>query len=601
MRRETGVRNNIVQERRQRPRNPINLEAPAFIEIKHTYGPIRKSVYRVAEYNDFGTSFLVPAADGYFRAGYPLEYALVKPDLSKTERFGIVRYYHPYNDEKGESFFKVGVENKTSKSFNKPLKFHIRPERYNLAGAKSEQAIYFAHGDQEYQFPLVDISRYSAAFFCGEDQALGLSTSAALEAVEIVYGMKTIFEGTVIITRREPLPGDGERYRIVIEPRNAIFNVDIIETQESLTSVARAVESLIITTQKHRRIDQRFKSLIADMRFFLEGYRRILDAPVATKLSLASDEKFFLDELSQSFSPETDRYLVALNEIIYSLNLNEADHGLYKSYFQSNFHQLLMAAPFCHRTYFKPLGYPGDFEMMRMIEQYEYQGPSLFYKLMNKAILDTPPCVANRNRIEILADRIARFVEQSSEETVRLLSIASGPALEIQKLLKEKPRIADRIHLTLLDQEAEALRYSQDSIYMKRILHGCNIQVDLIHERIGAFFKALAREKNNNPCYDLIYIFGLFDYFDDRTCLFCINNSSKLIKDGGKLVISNYSLDGHNHRAFTEYALEWYMIYRNREQMEKLGRMAKRPAAVHVDEDPTGIIKFLELDFGVSN
>jgi extracellular factor (EF) 3-hydroxypalmitic acid methyl ester biosynthesis protein len=587
-----GLRKTTVRERRQQPRNDVEIDAPAFIEIRHTYGPVRKSVYKVVEYNEGGTSFLVPVADGYFRSGYPLEYALVTPDLTKMDRFGVVRYYHPFNDDQGGAFFRVGVENQPRRH-KKNETLRIRPDRYDLS-AKREQFIYFAHGDQEFQFPLVDISRYSAAFFSCEDQALGLSVSAALRGVEIVYGSRTVFQGTVIVTRCETLTGEN-RYRIVVEPRDAVFNVEMIETEDTLSTVSRSVEHLLVAAKKHRRIDQRFKSLVSDMRLFLEEYRRILDMPAAATLSMVENEAFFLDDLSNTFYPEMNRYVEEFDEIVSDLALSEAEHGLYKSYFQSNFHPLLMSAPFCHRTYFKPLGYPGDFEMMRMIKEAAFKGPTLFFKLIHHAMIASPMSVANRNRIRYLADKITEVVEASDAEQVNLLSIASGPAFEIQRIIEERPEIGNRIHVTLLDQEIEALRFSQDNIYMKRILHNCHIQVSLIHERIGTFLKNVARGKTTLPKLDMVYIFGLFDYFDDRTCRFCIDKSATLLNPNARILVSNYSLEGHRHRAFIEYALEWYMVYRNAEEMMAIGRNLARPFHAAVSAEPSGIIKFLEL------
>ena len=58
-------------ERRKRLRNQVDLDDPAYIEIHHTFGPVRKSVYKVLEYDEYGMSFLIPQADGYFRPGVP--------------------------------------------------------------------------------------------------------------------------------------------------------------------------------------------------------------------------------------------------------------------------------------------------------------------------------------------------------------------------------------------------------------------------------------------------------------------------------------------------------------------------------------------------
>lgn len=586
-----------IQERRKRPRNETELDNAVFIEIRHTFGPVRKSVYKVLEFNEYGTSFLVPTSDGYLSTGAPLDYSIVRDDFDKMENYGVVKYYHPYNDYKGNAFYKIGVENNplTTKQAGN---LRIRPERLRVTELNSEHAIYFSVEDQEFQFPLVDISRYSAAFICSEEEALSFSISSALESVEITFGDRMLFEGTVIITRRDL---DGEKYRIVIEPRNTVFNIDAIEEQENLTSVSRTVDSLISTSKKHTHIDAGFKAVVADLRAFLEGYRQILDMPTASKLSIEADQTVFLNELNKTFYPQVDRYWEKMEKVVTELDLSEKDHGLYKSYVQIHLHPLMMAAPFCHRIYFKPLGYPGDYEMMRMIKEEGFEGPTLFSKLINKHALQIPLAQANRNRVGYLASRIAAFVEERDQPIVRLLSIASGPALEIQQLIEEYPSLASRIHITLLDQESEALRYSQDAIYMKRIMNNCSIGVELVHQSVGSFLKQVARGQWSSNKFDMIYIFGLFDYFDDRTCAFCINKSATLLEENGRMCVSNYSLDTHHHRTYMDYAFEWYMVYRDDAQMNKLADMVTLPCVPRVDAEPLGIIKFLELQFGSSH
>lgn len=586
-----------VSERRKRTREENAQQVPAFIEIRHTFGPIRKSIYKVLEYNEYGTSFLIPTTDGFFPSGTPIEYSIVADGADKKEKYGTVRYFHPYNDQAGTAYYKIGVENNPLIT-KQPGKLRIRPERLRVAELASEHAIFFTIEGVEYEFPLIDISRYSAAFHCDEEHAFSFSVSTAIDLTEITFGTKTIFEGTIVITRRDI---DGERYRIVVEPRNAIFDLDIIEEQETLTTVARSVDTLVSESEKYGNIDSKFKAVVADMRLFLDGYRQILDMPAANKLAMDTDQVEFLDELNKTFYPKLDSYWAELENVITRLVLNENDQGLYRSYAQEHLHSVLMASPICHRIYFKPLGYPGDYEMMRMIAENRYDGPTLFSKLVNKHALGNPLAAANRNRINILADRIVEFVRECDEPIVRLLSLASGPALEIQRIIDVYPEIANRIHVTLLDQEREALRYSQDCIYMKRIIKNSNIQVDLVHQNIGGFLKQAARGSVEMPQFDMLYIFGLFDYFDERACSFCMNKSSSLVKDDGKMIVSNYSLDGHHHRTFMEYAFEWFMIYRDRDQMQALGQSLTRPCTTRVHEDPTGVIKFLEVTFRREN
>ena len=584
-----------LRERRRKPRNSDDLGGSAFIEIRHSFGPIRKSVYKVVEFNEHGISFLMPTADGYFREGQPLEFSLITPDLAKVESFGLVRYHHPYNDETGNSYYRVGVEHRRLGTIPKQDNFRIRPDRLSLAELESKHAIYFSLGDKEYGFPLADISRYSAAFLCTEEEGLGLGVSNALDEVEIAFGRRTIFDGIVVVTRRI---SEGELCRIVVEPRSAIFDIDAIEAQERIAGISHSVDNLMESTRKFQQIDPVYKALVADTRAFLEGFREILEAPLAAKPMSEIERAAFLDEMSEVFNAKYDEYWIALEKLAASFDFSDEQHRIYKSYLQRHIHPLILSAPICHRIYYKPLGYPGDYEMMRMIRENIYDGPTLLSKLIHAHAMRNPLAGANRNRIEYLAGKICDFVESRPQEEVRILSIACGPALEIQHLIDTRPEVAGRIRLTLLDQEIKALRYSQDAIYMKRILKNCNIRVDLIHRNIGSFLKQIARGRVDLPPFDMIYIFGLFDYFDDRTCSFCMNKSATLLKEDGKMLVSNYSLDGHAHRVFMEYAFEWFMVYRDLDQMRKLGEMMERPCSIRVDEEPFGVIKFLELDFG---
>ncbi|MCP4197262.1 MAG: hypothetical protein GY762_08940, partial [Proteobacteria bacterium] len=414
-----------VHERRKRLRNQVEHTDPAVIEIRHTFGPVRKSVYKVLEYDEYGLSFLVPLVDGYFRPGVPLEYSLMKKEHPTIDSFGAVKYYHLHNDTSGNAYYKVGVENQPSKGIE-PTNFRIRPERYNLTGLQNAQSIHFSTIENDHSLPLEDISRYSAAFYCSEDTALDLRVSSILESVVITFAGRQVYEGTVIVTRRRL---DRDRYRIVVEPRNATFNVDVIKEQETLTSVARSAESLVIAAKKQEAIVDRFKVVVADMRAYLEGFQKILDMPIVAKLAKEeANQDGFLAELDKIFYPQLDHYVVELDRVVNSLDLSDEEHGLYKSYLQGHLHTLLLEAPFCHRMYFKPLGYPGDFEMMRMIRDENYEGPTLFSKLVNKNVLQNPLPLACRNRTGCLAEKIVAFVEQCKSPVVRLLSVASGPA-----------------------------------------------------------------------------------------------------------------------------------------------------------------------------
>lgn len=86
---------------------------------------------------------------------------------------------------------------------------------------------------------------------------------------------------------------------------------------------------------------------------------------------------------------------------------------MHRSYIKRQLHPLVLCSPFIYRTFQKPLGYAGDYEMVSMMLQDPYEGSSMFAKILNRLFLDTAPVVAHRNRIVYLSKRL-------HEETLRM-------------------------------------------------------------------------------------------------------------------------------------------------------------------------------------
>jgi extracellular factor (EF) 3-hydroxypalmitic acid methyl ester biosynthesis protein len=181
--------------------------------------------------------------------------------------------------------------------------------------------------------------------------------------------------------------------------------------------------------------------------------------------------------------------------------------------------------------------------------------------------------------------------------TVDILSVASGPAHEIIDLISSVPELSGKINLTLLDQEILALRYSQEKIYEQCIKYGFTINVKFIHKSIQNFIKDTLKGQDIHSGFDVVYCFGLFDYFDDKSASKILNYFTKFLKgSGGRILISNYSLDGHFHRTYLEMAFEWFMVYRNRDALQRLALNVHKVKSFIVEEEPLGVIKFLEIE-----
>lgn len=579
-----------IREKRRKPRSSEGIGESVFIEIRHTFGPVRKSVYKVLELDEFGLSFLMPKEDGHFATDTPLQYAIVREDMSRTQGSGLVRYHHPHSDESGRTYYRTGIE--VSNSYrNVPTgAYSLRPRRYHLDGKNYERSITFSADGDEWSFELIDISRYGAAFHCAQDDLSLLRISTVLPAAELSVGSKLIYQGPVTVTRiYHDMKG---LRRVVVEPRNKVFDIDSIEQYESINSAAQESRALIRRHAQYDAIDRDFKAATADLRCFLEDYKRYLESPRFQ--SGEAQEEELLQELFDGFYGKMDQKVTALDDILRSLHLSEQDEALYKAYYQKHLLSLLLTAPVNHRSYFKPEGYPGDYEIIRMLHRNAFEGPTLFGKILNKYTATIPLAAVARKRTEYLAGRILGHVAQSSGEQVEVFSIASGPALEIEHLIMNEPLAAKRISLRLLDQEINALRFSQDNLYERKIQFDSAISLEFVHQKLSDYLRQSA-SPTRDTSFDFVYAFGLFDYFDRDMARFIIKCLMPQIKPSGRLLISNISLDNNRYRSFIEYGLDWYVVYRSRDQLAALVTDNSTCASFSVDEIEDGMMKFLEI------
>src|SRR6201999_3920525 len=89
-------------------------------------------------------------------------------------------------------------------------------------------------------------------------------------------------------------------------------------------------------------------------------------------------------------------------------------HAVQSAFAKRMLHSLLLCSPFLNRTFTKPLGYAGDYEMVNMLARNPLEGDTFFAKIINLWFWEQPPAAAHRNRLNYLERRIG-------EEAIRLM------------------------------------------------------------------------------------------------------------------------------------------------------------------------------------
>lgn len=578
----------LPKEKRHHLRSTSSLVDQAVIEIKHSFGKKKKSVFQINEFDEHGLSFFIPVSEGYFRPGTPLEYT-IKNGSERKKGFGIVRYYSKWHSKSGESFYKTGLQNDTRYRDVMGGTYTIRPERYKMSGKTYEKNITFTFSEKEYSFELIDVSRFSAAFACKIKDITLFRIGSVLSSVTIIVCDKILYEGKVTISHIYKNKGNR---RVVIQPHRKTISVEKIHQLESVNSVTSHVLQLHKNHDVYATLDSEFKATVGDLRFFLEDYKKYLESPVIINGEI--QDLNLINEIYDDFYNQMHPRITRLDDIVKKLKLSVKDNSVYKSYFQHHLHELLLLAPINHRSYYKPEGYPGDYEIMRMLHKNEFSGNTVFAKLIHKYTVDIPAASIAVKRTQYLTKKIISWVENSKKNDVRIFSIAAGPALEIDLLMKKNVSITNRLSLTLLDQEINALQFSQDQLYENLIHYGSSMRMEFIHRSIFHYLQDESEIKDHSS-YDYIYAFGLFDYFNEEIARLVIKCLLPKINKGGSLLISNVSLDGHSCQTFAEYALEWYVVYRSKDELVKLINGVPGVKEYKLEEIDNGIMKFLEI------
>jgi extracellular factor (EF) 3-hydroxypalmitic acid methyl ester biosynthesis protein len=350
------------------------------------------------------------------------------------------------------------------------------------------------------------------------------------------------------------------------------------------------------------RVDghDRFKALVAELRLFFEdASQRLgeLESSLPWSVTHGSPDsparEALIERLREEFVPEVVRYSDDIDSALRSANPVEVQS--LKEYSLRQIHSFLMMSPWMHRALYKPLGYPGDYEVMKYVYEFNFEGPTLFAKSLSMAFLETAAAQAVRSRKETIKRQISSHIDDhSTGEPLRILSIASGPAQEIYELLTERTSLPRPIEIVLFDQDKGALTYAFSRL--KRLVDSRwsgVVKIVYLYDSI----KRLLRDQNifaHLERSDIIICSGLFDYLQVPTAVSLSRKFHDCLSEGGVAYIGNM-VPTNPGRWFMEMHLDWFLIYRTHNEMMAFASRAAPTAQVGILEEETGVNPFVVI------
>lgn len=235
----------------------------------------------------------------------------------------------------------------------------------------------------------------------------------------------------------------------------------------------------------------------------------------------------------------------------------------------------LMRSRLAERAYYKPKGYAGDFYMIELIYRNRPEGDGKLGRLVDGWALQQVASKAVRYRRRLLADVLDRLCRDrlDTQAPVRIMNLACGPSRELFDLLGACS-YARRIEAVCMDIDDEALQFADRCVASAEHRR----QVRFMKENVIKW--SLGRIRHDFQPQDIIYSSGLCDYLDQRLLSALIQRAYRQLKDGGALVIGNFSPDNPD-RYLMDQLLYWRLIHRSRDDLLRI--FADSPFGSSVD------------------
>lgn len=458
---------------------------------------------------------------------------------------------------------------------------YFRPTRHNALSLFSGAPPRVFFDDEEYF--LIDLSGV------GLGCAAAL-TSGALNSVNRRGVLRLVQHGREIF-RAEARQA---RFNVVQGKATAGFALerDFADLDQLCRRNARALAAGIAAEMAPATPSREYKAFCADILEFVGGFLNRIDrhlAPIEARLR-DSDVAEIISELEYAAAPRWLELLEIGNAIVLPIHDDKRMRAAFKGYTERTITRELIAGPGWARSYLKPLGYPGDYQIMNWIYDGAPQGDSIRAKFLHQLSLVGSKAV--KTRMEALADIIVDIAAERSTPSrpFDVASIGSGPAREMEPVLA-KSNPAMKWRATFVDQEPLAL---ENALGLARRIGSGRLDV----QALNISFKEMLNPSPLAASFaekDIIYSAGLVDYLNPLLAQRFVKRLYQFVRPGGSVIIGNVNNLETGMIWSSEYAVDWSLFFRSRAEMVAMAN--ETPGAkVTIKSDSLDAIYFLIVE-----
>ncbi|GGF23848.1 hypothetical protein GCM10011611_32420 [Aliidongia dinghuensis] len=411
-----------------------------------------------------------------------------------------------------------------------------------------------------------------------EPPALGSSV-----VVRLRVGDELLHEGEAEVRRVEPTSAGA---RMAIQLNSGFLDVRRLVARHQEVLLERELDRAALP--ENDLVPGEYRRHLSDILFMFREFRTIADRAEARIRANGGDvegpeAQEFLDRCEARLVPAWNAFWKRANALVEPLRQDPDALAATKRYTERVLTPEVMAGAIWRRSYEKPLGYPGDYQIMNQVYDWQRVGSTLYEKLQHRLGLENAACVATR--ADMVREAIDQEIRRAPERVTHIASLGCGSAREVIGYL-DRDMMPGRANFTLVDQDQGALSYAYERTYPSVIRHGGTANLQCLNAsfiqllRTGELFGKL-------PPQDLIYSVGLVDYFQARRAKTFIAALYEHLAPGGLLMIGNLKDSDISCFWPMEFICDWTVVYRSHDDMRALAK-GLGAAEVDVRDDASG-------------
>ena len=448
----------------------------------------------------------------------------------------------------------------------------------------------------EFRATLLRLTRYTVVFEIYNPYSI-IQLGEVLGDFRMIMNDRMVYSGRAVVSN---LVNTGILLVCECTLAEHWLDVDIFTTIHQKDKLQNEFTEFLKEWEKNKQVMDDFKVVISDMQTFLMDMRRWLEQ---VELSIRSEpsgdrsqmERKVIMELRDPIAPAVEMLFTRFEET--ASRIPDDLKSIHRSYSRRQMHPIILCSPFVYRSFQKPLGYAGDYEMINMMLRDPFEGSSLFAKILNTFFLSTPPCLAHRNRIKYLVRKLTEETDRVTQEKreARILNMGCGPAKEVQDFITEEGS-CDQAQFVLMDFNDETLEFTRKNLENLKKANHRRTSINMVKKSVNTILKESFKPtaEAGDKDYDFIYCAGLFDYLEDRICKRLMDYFYGRLAPGGLLLATNVT-PTNPIRNILESLLEWPMVYRNRLQMAGIKPEAALEGSFDIYTEETGVNIFIEV------